>query len=218
MVRLVMRAIVFAAITAAAAPPVRAEVVVEPPAVRLCPRTKSWDALEKCLAKLRIVPRSLRTLPSAKLVMLEQQAPVVPVGAYLYVQHGSEWQLAGMTETVGWSFEALDLATMTIASRTAYRFDYGVEMPTSVQLGAMPVAGLLRMTRSMYCSGDQVYQCAEITMACELLVRGRALLAFHGAVSIARGDVTVTGDQRRAGRVCAGATQIHLPWVNQGPV
>jgi hypothetical protein len=210
-------ALAFAIACLSASATAHSEVVMDPPAVRLCAFGKTWDDMSTCLGKLHIKANVLETTKDARLAKLVQSLenrpmPTYEIGIYLYVNNGKMWQLAGALSTSGTTSEILGFSTVPVGSHTAYRVDVGETMQMSQNFGTTTVTGDVRMHHTMFCPGDNWRRCINVLASCEMLVRGRALFAFHGAVSIAKNMVIVDGDISKAGMMCAGKTSAQLVW------
>jgi hypothetical protein len=188
-------------------------VIMEPAIVRQCPHAPTWDGIEKCLKKLG-KPTVLRSLPGARVVRLDQKSGDADfdIGVSLYVDQGKQWKLAGLYEAHGTEYELLAAEPLTVGKHTGYRLEVGEMLRTAVSLdGVTSTPALFTMRRVMFCGGD-AWRCPEVITACDVLVRGAALWAFRGAITIADNKVTVKGDRSITGSFCSVPEQTFLGW------
>jgi hypothetical protein len=185
--------------------------------VRKCPKGKTWNVVMSCLAK-HSTPKVTREVKGAKLVTLLQKTgtgQMADNGVLLYVARAGGWQIGGRFETYGGEYMVLDLVPITVGKRNGYRLDLGQASPFTLMVdNVSPVQALLRVRRSMFCSGDS-YACPEATTACEVTVNGLAWFAFRGTVAIREGTAIVDGDRDRAGPHCSASQKVYLGWAQR---
>ncbi|MBA2545032.1 MAG: hypothetical protein H0V17_35645 [Deltaproteobacteria bacterium] len=207
--------ICFAIVFAASAVDARL-VISEPPMVRKCPKAKTWGLVMSCLAK-HSTPKVTRELKGAKLVTLFQKAgsnATVDTGVLLYIERDGHWQIGGRFENYGGEYTVLGLSALTVGKRTGYRLDLGQASPFTLMVDNIsPIPALLRVRRSLLCSGE-TYACREVTTACEVTVNGLAWYVFRGTLTIQEDSIAVVdGDRDRAGAHCAASQKVYLGWA-----
>ena len=182
--------------------------------MRNCPHAPTWEGVEKCLRK-QGTPTVIKTLPSARLVHLEQHQDQTTYdgGVYLYIQRGNQWTLGGMYENRGSDYEVLGLEPVTAGKHVGYRIDIGQQLRTSVQPdGVTNVPALISVRGVLLCGGD-TWSCTEVTTACDVLVRGAALWSFRGKLTVGNNEVRVAGDRSHLGPWCNAVEQQLLGWT-----
>jgi hypothetical protein len=188
-------------------------VVMDPPLVRACPRGATWDAIDKCLHK-QGKPTVLRTLPTARLIQLQQQSGDTSYdgGIFLYMQRGNEWRLAGLYENRGAEYEVLGIESIKVGNHIGYRIDIGQFFRSAVQPdGFTNVPALFATKQTLFCGGD-TWRCTEVVTSCDVYVRGGATWSFRGVVSVADNFVKIAGDRNHVGPFCSVAEQEPLGW------
>ena len=209
-------AIVLAAASSADARMIRRQR--DPVVVETCRTRPSWTDVERCLNKLGRF-RLERSLDRARLVRVwidspdEGDEPNQDGGVYLFIQQkDSTWRIGGMfsermNDTV------ISLAQVTIERHVGYRLDVGTLQRTPLALdGAPPVQTVIRTLSSLYCFGND-HRCVDVVTGCEVMSRGKTLLAFHGTLRVEGGDVIVEGDASHAGSVCSSTRRLSLGWA-----
>lgn len=186
-----------------------ADMEMRPPPVHGCRHGASWNDVDKCLGKLG-KHQVLRDLGTAKIMQLqlgETQTEIL-----VYVAKGTKWQLGGVHEQAGDSFELLAANEIVIGKHTGYRIDLGEVThmggsPDGVQHGS----AVFMVRHVLLCSGES-WSCTDIVVACDVFLRGAALWSFRGAMTIADNQVTVAGSRTNAGPFCAVAEREYLGW------
>jgi len=186
--------------------------------VRKCPKAKTWDLVMACLAK-HSNPKLNREVKGAKLVTLYEKAGTskpVDNGVLLYIERDGHWQIGGRFETYGGEYTVLGLSQLTVGKRTGYRLDLGQASPFTLMVdGVSQIQALLRIRRSLFCSGDS-YVCPEATTSCEVTVDGLAWHVFRGTLTIQEDSIAmVDGDRERAGPQCATSQKVYLGWAKR---
>lgn len=184
-------------------------VVLDPPIVRTCRAANTWDRVAACLAKHGPV-KLLRQLKAVRLVAVTTPGSTVDATLLIYIQREGEWRIGGQMRSL--DYRLLGFEQLTIGHHVGYRLDVGQVSPfTLVVDGVSPVQALLRTKQSVFCSGDS-YECTPAITACEVLVRGNVVAAFHGALTIEDVAVRVSGDRGKAGDHCAAPPKVYLGW------
>lgn len=190
-----------------------------PPVISACPRAKTVAQLEACLDRFGAF-RIEQVAPHARLVRVWQEdAPGEPrtdLGVYLYVEGtDGSWGAQGTYVGSG-TYAVLGLAPLTLTRHAGFRFEIGQELRTPMSLDGGPVVQLMiRQRISVFC-GSGNYFCTPVTTQCEALVHGKALMTFHGVLTLHDAVATIAGDRRLAGSVCAQVESESLGWI-QGP-
>jgi hypothetical protein len=190
-----------------------ARVVMRPPVERLCSRGKTWPEVSACLAKHGAV-KLIRSITGARLVSVTemQDRKLGHEAMYLYIQSNAEWKLGANLNRGFGDFDILALERLVIGKHSGFRIDVGQAWRSTVLLDKVyPVAATYRLKRSLFCGGDG-FGCPSITTACEVLVHGKAMFAFRGAMTIEDGAVLVSGDRSKAGQ-CAPPEKMALGWT-----
>jgi hypothetical protein len=188
-------------------------VIMDPPLVRACPRAATWEAVDKCLHK-QGKPTILRSLPTARLVQLQQHQDTTDydAGVFLYMQRGNEWRLAGLYEARGGDYEVLAMDSLKVGNHVGFRIDIGQLYRTAVSPdGVTSVPALVATRQSMFCGGD-TWRCTEVTTACDIYVRGGSMASFRGTAHVADNNIRVDGDRKYMGQFCSIPDQEFLGW------
>ncbi len=188
-------------------------VVMDPGMAHACPQGKTWDIVEKCLKQQGTV-KLLRSAKGVRLIGLRQRQgqSMVDAGAYLYVERAGRWQLGGQFESNGGDYELLEFRAFTANKHAGFRIDIGQSSLTGVQQSDGTVAiGTLRIHHVMFCNALG-WMCTDVPVSCEVLVRGKAVFVFRGALQIADNVVEVHGDRGYAGPPCSSGERVHLGW------
>ncbi len=188
----------------------------DPPVVQACRTRPSWTEVERCLDKLGTFTLE-RSLDRARLVHVwidsPDGEPKQDAGVYVFIQQkDSTWRVGGMFAE-GMNDTVISFAAVTIERHVGYRLDVGTLERTPFTLdGAPPIQVVIRRLTSLYCYGNN-HHCVQVMTGCEMMSRGKTLLAFHGSARIERGDIVVDGDTSRAGSVCASTPRFSLGWA-----
>ncbi|MGE5184870.1 MAG: hypothetical protein ACM31C_22515 [Acidobacteriota bacterium] len=186
-------------------PPPRA-----PRLARVCPAAASYAALETCLKRLGDVTIA-RELPHARLLHVVSRDDN-DLGLALYVENAPGWHVAGVYEPRGVGYEALSLAPVTISQHAGFRIDIGVAQHTWASLDSTRAVPVIVVARhALLCSGEQ-WRCAELVVACDVLVRGAALWTFRGSLAFGDHEALVTGDRSHGGGSCSVPERVFLAW------
>lgn len=183
----------------------------DPPVVEACGTRKDWPAVAACLDKLGSFQIE-RSLGRARLVRVWIDDGKQDAGVYLFIQQkDSTWRIGGMFAR-GTNDTVIGVGVVTIDRHLGYQLDVGTLQRTPLSLDdAPPMQVTIRTRSSLYCFGDRPY-CEEVQTSCEVMTRGKALLAFHGTARIEQGDIVVDGDASRAGSVCTSGQRVSLRW------
>ena len=188
-------------------------VISEPVVASSCPAGKTWPDVVQCLGTFGKV-RILESSPTVRLVRVITNDPnPVDRGIYLYLLDGPlMWKLGGMFEG---EVEVVELAPITIAKLSGYRMTLARSFVTTVQVDEGVIAATEQQQFYLYCSGIG-YRCVEAMTACDVLVRGKAIQTFRGAVKIDEdgSQFTIEGDRSKA-RACAPPERNALFWTNR---
>lgn len=186
-----------------------ADMEMAPPPVHGCMRGTTWSGIEKCLDK--IGKRELvRDFGSAKLVRLVFGPRSVEL--VLYVSRDKSWQLGGVYDGGADTFEVLSAEPLVVGKHTGYRIDIGEithmgGSPDGVHHGA----AVFMVHRVLLCGGDG-WNCTNVAVACDVLVRGVALWSFHGGMTIADNQVVVAGSRANSEPFCTVPERQFLGW------
>lgn len=200
----VAAALISVGILGAGADQLRAERVVAMPSVaRECQRATSWDKLKPCLQRFGDV-KVERSQAAGKLVRVGGGPSGWPMpGLYIYAQKGTGFEIAGQWQyDSGAEVEVLGLSTLKVVGRTGFRLDLGTNEATSVSFdGETVMAATMLSKASVFCVGPGA-ACSPAIQSCDIFVGGKAYYTFRGTLTVAGGQVTVSGDRSRAG-ACA---------------
>ena len=190
-----------------------ARVVMAPTIPRMCPAGKTWDDVNKCLARFGKVTLE-RDLGGAKLVRVNGEGGGFRVpGLYLYAQRGSRWKLAGMYETSGDQVEILGFERVKLAKQhTGYRLDVGLSTAATSDVDSeVARPAILQEKLAVFCSGFN-YACFSVITSCDLLVEGRSQASFRATLKFEGDVVHVLGDRSRAATFCETPETEPLGW------
>jgi hypothetical protein len=189
-----------------------ARVVMAPTIPRMCPAGKTWEQVDKCLARFGKVTVE-RDLGGAKLVRVNGEGGGFRVpGLYLYAQSGPRWKLAGMYETSGDEVEIVGFQRIKLAKHTGYRMDVGFTTAATSDVDSeVARPAILQEKLAVFCSGFN-YACFSVITSCDLLVEGRSTASFRATLTFEGDVVHVRGDRSRASTFCQTPETEPLGW------
>jgi hypothetical protein len=198
-VRGIVVALVVCALTAAAA---GKRVIVDPPVVRICPRSGAWSAIERCLAQQGSATIT-HSLPGARLVHVDPSSkPGTSSVAGTFGGPDHEYEVRGLTE-------------VKVGKHVGHRIAISQVMHAQLSVdGRTMHAGIIRLERALYCGGDH-WRCTDVVSSCDVLIDGRSMYSFRGTTSIADNQVKIEGARDRIGSYCSPPESIYLGWTDQ---
>ncbi|HSD87758.1 MAG TPA: hypothetical protein VLB44_09605 [Kofleriaceae bacterium] len=201
-------ALVFTAVASVAS----ARVVMSPTIPRTCPAGKTWEQVNKCLARFGKVTLE-RDLDGAKLVRVDGEGGFRVPGLYLYAQRGAAWKLAGMFETSGDDVAIVGFQRLTLAKHTGYRLDIGLATAATSDVDSeIARPAILQEKIAVFCAGTS-FRCSAVITSCDMLVEGRSRASFRGTVKFDRDTVHVVGDRSRSAIFCETPETQPLGWA-----
>jgi hypothetical protein len=174
----------------------RARVIRVPEIVSACPSAATWDDIRACVDKHGHSTLA-QSLPHARLIRVahkgEKRTDLV-----LFLEDKG-WRLGGLSEDAG---ELLGFEHVTLGKHDAYRIDLG-------RTDRGDEATIVQRHEQLYCTGSG-YRCWAVTIACDVLVGGKATETFRGTVTWKNNQLHVTGDRSRARGECEQAEDVQL--------
>lgn len=207
MIRVALAGIVLAGI----AGPANAFVVEGPPIVAACRSGATWADVNTCLARQGDTTVE-GTLPKAKLVRVVQNVEKqrVDQGVYLYVQRADgSWSIGGIYQGRGYTVRGL--ARQTIASYVGYRISLGGLVHQRLLIRGGIRRAIQQTQIEVFCDGRSA-SCTQVITHCDLLVHGRAIETYRGALSFTPSSILARGDRTLAGGSCQTTPRIDHHW------
>ena len=147
----------------------------------ICPPNAQWEPLLACIGK-QGKATVMHETAETRLVLLAPQSRFA--GLYLY-RRADRWLLVGQMRVADPDVLVLE------ANDALYRIDVGEIGPSILGDDNQPI--LVKRTFTMLCPKREA-ACSQLTTACDVFSRGRAISAYRGRPTVIGSKMHITGD------------------------
>ena len=168
--------------------------IQDPPIVMACPHATTWPLVLACVKQHGLAVTVVRALDDANLVALTTNDKAATFqGFVLYVHPDTgPWRIGGLTQNGG-SLSDYEILRLEHVNKRGYRFDVALAQRSSASLDDVTSVSMFNHeVIAAFCTGTS-YSCLEIVQKCEQIVRGQAISAFDGAITVHDNTVSLKG-------------------------